>query len=173
MDVAMTVLVRGRPGLRRLEPSYLAATSLRYQRSKQGVGGDDRAQLSEGCSAHCACLLGEQATLGVGPADALGTKLFAQGAVFSLQVLDDRLLVTVDPSGNGEKEELEVEVPRGGDQRRGEGTGQVLMAHAGRFGGRSGHQAISASCAWALVTPLTLLASVVLLLGSVARGSSS
>jgi hypothetical protein len=39
--------------------------------------------------------------------------------IFGTEVLDDRLLVTVDPSGQGEKEELEVEVHRGSDQRHG------------------------------------------------------
>ena len=76
----------------------------------------------------------EHATLGVGPPDALGTELFAQGSVFGLQVLDDGLLVAVDPSGDGEKEELEVEIHRGGDQSQRLRTGQVLGERKRRCG---------------------------------------
>jgi hypothetical protein len=50
--------------------------------------------------------------LGIGPPNALIAKLLAQCLILGLEVLDHRLLVTVDPTGKGEQEKLEVEVHR-------------------------------------------------------------
>ena len=116
----MVGLVRGRPGPRRREPSYLAATSLRYQR-RSVSGCHDSAELVENVTADGLGFLTEATALRVGPAYAFGPKLFAQGSVFGLKVLDDGLLVAIDPAGEGEDKQVEVEVHRGvRDERRAE-----------------------------------------------------
>jgi hypothetical protein len=55
-------------------------------------------------------LLGESATLRVGPPNALLANLFAQCLILGLQVFDHGLLMTANPSGEHEKEKLPVEV---------------------------------------------------------------
>ena len=58
----------------------------------------------------------------MGPADALWAELLAQGAVFRLEVLDHRLLVTIDPAGEHVDKKLKVEVhPRGDERYQGSG----------------------------------------------------
>jgi len=55
---------------------------------------------------------------------------FAQGSVLGLEVLDDALLVPVDPAGNSEQEELQVQVHDGRDRGQGQAMGQVLGVRA-------------------------------------------
>lgn len=79
----MSGLVVGRPGRRVFEPSYFWATSLRYQRRiVSGVAG----RRSGGSS---------------------GTVHCAEDSVLLEQVVNNRLLVSIDPAGEHQEEEGE------------------------------------------------------------------
>jgi len=47
-------------------------------------------------------------SLGVGKAPGFAAQLFEENAIFLLEEFDDRLLVSVHPAGDGNKEELEL-----------------------------------------------------------------
>ena len=102
--------------------------------SKQRVGRHDGAELLEGVAADGLGLLGKTTALLVGPADAAWAELLAQSAAVGLEVVDHRLLVTIDPAGEHVDKKLKVEVHPQGDERgsggKFQGSGEAALHHA-------------------------------------------
>ena len=91
----MSGFVVGRPERRVFAPSYFVATSLRYQRRVvSGVTMPAIAATAEDVAFH-----GETASLVVGQGQSSGTVHRAEDAVLLEQVVNDRLLVSIDPAG--------------------------------------------------------------------------
>ncbi len=84
---------------------------------KYRVRGDDRRHLSQDFSTERLSFHREPSALLVGQAETLTAKLTLEDAVLLDEVIDDILLVAVDPAGDGDQKEL----PR------------VKRAHAGRW----------------------------------------
>jgi hypothetical protein len=72
--------------------------------SQDRVGGHNGRDLPQEPSAESASLRREAAALVIGQAEAASLHLFLQDAVFLHQVLDDMLLVAVDPSSEGHEQ---------------------------------------------------------------------
>jgi hypothetical protein len=98
----MSGWVVGRPGRRLFEPSYFLATSLRYHRRMvSGVTMPaTAATTTEDLAFH-----GEPASLVVSQAQSSGTVHHAEDAVLFEQVLNDRLLMSIDPAREQQEEE--------------------------------------------------------------------
>src|SRR5262245_37314260 len=103
---ARSGLVRGRPGTRFFEPAYLLATSRWYQR-RIVSGGDDARDLPEATPTERLSLHRQAAPLVVSEPEPAATALRAQHAVLLEQVVDDCLLLAVDPAREQKEEEGE------------------------------------------------------------------
>ena len=103
----MSGMVGGRPGSRVFEPSYLWATSLRYQRRIVSGVTHDSGDVRKATTAKDLPFHGQPASLVVGEAQPSGALRRAEDAVLLEQVGNDRLLLAVDPAGEQEEEESE------------------------------------------------------------------
>ncbi len=81
------------------------------------VRSDDRRHLSQGSSTERLSLRGQPSAFVIGEAETLTAELTFEDAVLLDEVIDDILLVTVDPASDGDQKEL----PR------------VNRSHAGRW----------------------------------------
>jgi hypothetical protein len=100
----MSSLVVGRPGRRVCELSYFAATSLRYQR-RIVSGVTMPATAARRRRPRTWPVHGETASLVVGQAQSSGTVHHAEDAVLFEQVVNDRLLMSIDPAREQREEE--------------------------------------------------------------------
>ena len=87
----------GRPGRRFFEPSYFLATSRRYQR-RDRIGCHDAGDLGEAPSAEGLAFHGQTASLIVGEANPLGTVRCTEDSVLLAQVVNNGLLLSIDPA---------------------------------------------------------------------------
>ena len=94
--------MRGRPGSRVFDPSYLLATSLRYQRRIVSGVTMPATSVRRRRPFH-----GQPASLVVGETQSSGTMRRAEDPVLLEQVFNDRLLLPVDPAGEDMEEEGE------------------------------------------------------------------
>ena len=100
----MSGLVHGRPGRRCFEPSYFWATSFRYHR-RMVSGVTMPATVREAAPAEDLAFHGQTASLVVGEVQRSRTVGCEEDAVLLTQVIDDVLLVSVDPAGDKQEEE--------------------------------------------------------------------
>ena len=98
--------------------------------AKDRVGRDDAGDLPKGLSADGLALHHEASALVVGEAKAASSELLTEDAVLLHQVVDDAVLVAVDPAGEEQKEEVE----RG--RRGGRGHGRSFKVAWPRGKGR-------------------------------------
>ena len=74
--------------------------------AQERVRSDDRGQFVEGFAAERLALEGQAATLVIVQENATLAELFSQHLILSQQILDRVLLMSVDPTGQDEKQEL-------------------------------------------------------------------
>ena len=74
--------------------------------AQESVGSDDRGQLVEGFAAQRLALEGQASALVIIQENATLAELFSQHLILSQQILDRVLLMSVDPTGQDEKQEL-------------------------------------------------------------------
>ena len=74
--------------------------------AQERIGCDDRGQPVEGLAAEHFALESQAAELVIVQQDSTLTELFSQYLILSQQILDRVLLVSVDPTGQDEKQEL-------------------------------------------------------------------
>jgi hypothetical protein len=74
--------------------------------SQDGVGGDNRRDMPQDLATKQLALRDQAAALVVGQADASFPDLLPQDAVFFLEVINDVLLVLVDPAGECCKQDM-------------------------------------------------------------------
>jgi hypothetical protein len=98
-------LVLGRPGRRRLEPSYLGHKPAIPP--QDGVGCDDAGDGRQTAPAEDFALYGQAAALVVGEAQSSGSLGGAEDPVLLEQIVNARLLLQVDPTGEQQEEERE------------------------------------------------------------------
>ena len=67
---------------------------------------DDRRDLLEQATAESLALHGEPPAFFIGEAESLSAEIAFKNAVFCDKIVDDILLMPMDPAGNGEDEEL-------------------------------------------------------------------
>ena len=118
----MSGLVVGRPARRVLEPSYFLATNLPVP-TQDGVGCHDAGDGCEVTTAEDLAFHGETASLVVGQAQSSGTVRRAEDSVLLEQVVNDRVLVSIDPAGNSRRKKASED-------------GRVAMEGACLSGGR-------------------------------------
>src|SRR5262245_13362247 len=94
---AMSGLVCGRPGRRVFDPLYFLATSVRYHR-RMVSGVTTPATAARRRRPRIWPLHSQTATLVVGEAESLSTVHRAEDAIFLEQVVNDRLLLSIDPA---------------------------------------------------------------------------
>ena len=118
----MSGLVDGRPGRRACEPSYFWATSLRYQRRiVSGVTIPDTSARRR--RPRTMPFTGQAAALVVGEAQPSGSVRGAEDSVLLEQVVDDGLLLPVNPARDQQEQEGERarrRVPGGSVSQRGD-----------------------------------------------------
>ena len=102
----------GRPGPRRVLPSYFLAINARCQASKVS-GVTIVAMIPQYASSECPGFRGEPTALIVREAQTSGPELFPQDAVFLLQIVDDIALLLVHPTGERDQDELQRMRQRG------------------------------------------------------------
>ena len=102
----MSGLVAGRPGRRVCVPSYFLATSLRYQR-KMVSGCSDARDRCAVTTAEDLAFHGKMASLVVGQAQSPGTVHRSEDAVLLEQVVNHRLLMSIDPAREQQEEKRE------------------------------------------------------------------
>ena len=108
----MSGLVRGRPGRRRFEPSYVLATSVRYHR-RMVSGCHDANDVLEAVPAEDLAFDRQTPSLIVGQArSSSGTVRRAEYTVLLKQVVNHGLLLAIGPAGEQEEEEGERERQR-------------------------------------------------------------
>jgi hypothetical protein len=74
--------------------------------TKDGVRGDDSGDLLQGLATQYFSFDGKAAPLVIGKQDAFLTELFFQYLVFDPEVLEDFLLMPVDPAGEDQEQQL-------------------------------------------------------------------
>ena len=74
--------------------------------AQERVRSDDRGQFVEGFAAERLALEGQAAALVIVQENATLAEFFSQHLILSQQILDRVLLVSVDPTGQDEKQEL-------------------------------------------------------------------
>ena len=121
----MSGLVLGRPGPLLLEPSYFILCDESAVPAQDGVGRDDARDLGQELSAERLSLDREPSPLLVGESDSAAAELFAKEPVLLDEVVDDGLLLAVDPSREEEQEEGERGRQGGHEGRVPEGSSSV------------------------------------------------
>ncbi len=74
--------------------------------TKDSVGRDERCDFGKGSAAESFASHRQSATLIIGQAESSATKLLLQDAVLLSEILDDRVLMAADPTGEGGHEDL-------------------------------------------------------------------
>jgi hypothetical protein len=74
--------------------------------TEDSVGRDERGNSGEGASADGFAPDRKPATLSIGQSESPAAELFPENSVFLSEVLDDRILLTADPAGQGGNENL-------------------------------------------------------------------
>ena len=80
--------------------------------TQQSVWSDQSGDLAKAPSTDELGFASKSDSLGVGKAPGFAAQLFEENAIFLLEEFDDRLLVSVHPAGDGNKEELELSCHR-------------------------------------------------------------
>ena len=73
---------------------------------KNSVGSDERSEFGESSSTDGFPPDGKSSASSVGQSKSLGTELLLENSVFLSEILDDRVLLTADPSGHCGHEDL-------------------------------------------------------------------
>ena len=102
----MSGLVHGRPGRRWFEPSYFCGDELPVP-PQDGVGCHDAGDVREAAPAEDLAFHGEAASLVVGETQPSGSVRRAEDPVLLEQVVNDRLLLPIDPAGDQQEQERE------------------------------------------------------------------
>jgi hypothetical protein len=76
--------------------------------TEQGVWSDQSGDLAKAPSADELGFASNPDSLGIGKAPGFAAQLFKENTILPLEEFDDRLLVSVHPAGDGNKEELEL-----------------------------------------------------------------
>jgi len=76
--------------------------------AKQGVGSNGSRDLVEAAATDPICFASQPDALRIGKAFGLAVELIEKNAVFFLEVINDRLLMSVQPAGDNDQEELEL-----------------------------------------------------------------
>ncbi len=74
---------------------------------EQGIGGDQRLNLTKGATTKGPGLRGQTPALRIREAKPTGGKLFPQDAILFLEIVNDVTLLLVDPAGHGDDEALQ------------------------------------------------------------------
>ena len=99
--------------------------------TKDGVGGDERSNLGEGASSNSLASHGQSASLVVGQPESSAAELLLQEPILLAEILDDRILLTGDPAGQGGDEDL----PRSQPSEASASTSDSLTSGAARHHG--------------------------------------
>ena len=75
--------------------------------AQDGIGRHDTGHSSQELPTERPSLLCQPASLGIGEPDAPLAKLLAKHAVLLAEIVDDLLLLTIEPAREGQQEELE------------------------------------------------------------------
>ena len=134
----MSGLVHGRPGRRWFEPSYFCGDEPPVP-PQDGVGCHDASDVREAAPAEHLAFHGQAASLVVGEAQPSGSVRRAEDPVLLEQVVNDRLLLPVDPAGEQQEKEGEWarqrvhggSVPEGRSQFKGYASGDTMRRQIG------------------------------------------
>ena len=74
--------------------------------AKDGVWRDDRCDFGKGASSDGLAPHGKPSALMIGQSEPSAAELLLENTVFLLEVLDDRILLTADPTGHSSDEDL-------------------------------------------------------------------
>jgi hypothetical protein len=74
--------------------------------TKDGVWRDDRRDFGKGASSDDLAPHGKPSALMIGQSEPSATELLLENTVFLLEVFDDRILLTGDPTGHSSDEDL-------------------------------------------------------------------
>ena len=74
--------------------------------AQDGVGSDERSDFGEGAAADGFAADSKTATLLVGQAESLAAELLLEDSILRTEIVDDRILLSGDPAGQGGNEDL-------------------------------------------------------------------